>query len=83
MKTKDLTTTQWQHIPSDKNVQISTPAISLELCQTNLEEQVKKQNELIEKLTKKVKMLEGHIIILEGKLAVSETANFWEKKQMT
>ena len=52
-KTKDLTTTQQQHVPSDKNIQITKPAISLELCQTNLEEQVKKQNELIEKLTKK------------------------------
>ena len=82
-KTTDQTTAQRQSIPSNKKLQITKTAISLELHQTNLEEQVKKQNELIEKLTKKVKMLEGHIIILEGKLAVSETANFWEKKQMT
>ena len=36
----------------------------------------KKQNELIEKLTKKVNAL-------EGKLAVPETVNFWKEKQMT
>ena len=36
---------------------------------------MKKQNELTEKLTKKVDTLEGHIIILEGKLAVSETVS--------
>ena len=71
-KTTDQTTAQQQPIPSNKKLQITETAISLELHQTNLEEQVKKQNELIEKLTKKVNMLEGHIIILEGKLAVSE-----------
>ena len=38
---------------------------------------MKKQNELIEKLTKKANTLEGHIIILEGKLAVSKS---WGKK---
>ena len=53
-KTTDQTTAQRQPIPSNKKLQITKTAISLELHQTNLEEQVKKQNELIEKLTKKV-----------------------------
>ena len=80
-KTTDQTTAQRQSIPSNKKLQITKTAISLELHQTNLEEQVKKQNELIEKLTKKVNMLEGHIIILEGKLAVSEpVTKLLEKK---
>ena len=52
-KTTGQTTAQRQPIPSDDNLQITELAISLELRQTNIEEQVKKQNELIEKLTKK------------------------------
>ena len=74
-KTADLTTARRQPVPNDENPQITEPAISLELRQTNLEEQVKKQNELIEKLTKKVNTLERDIIILEGKLAVSQTVS--------
>ena len=47
----------------------------------NLKEQVIKQNELIEKLVKKVNTLEEHIVFLEGKLAVTETVNnLLEKK---
>ena len=53
-KTTDQTTAQRQPVPSDENLQITEPAISIELRQTNLEEQVKKQNDLIEKLTKKI-----------------------------
>ena len=53
-KTTDQTTAQRLPVPSDENLQITEPAISLELRQTNLEEQVKKQNDLIEKLTKKI-----------------------------
>ena len=53
-KTTDQTTAQRQPVPSDENLQITEPAISIELRQTNLEEQVKKQNNLIEKLTKKI-----------------------------
>ena len=64
-----------QPLPSDENLQITKTVISLELRQTNLKEQVKKQNELIEKLIKKVNTLEGHIIFLEGKLAVTETVS--------
>ena len=56
---------QREPLPSDENLQISKSAISVELRQTNLEEQVKKQNEHTEKLTKKVNTLEGHIIFLE------------------
>ena len=42
---------------------------------------MKKQNELIEKLVKKVNTHEEHIISLEGKLAVTETVNnLLEKK---
>ena len=47
--------------PSDENLQISKPAISLELRQTKLEQQLKKQNELIEKLTKIVNTFEDHM----------------------
>ena len=36
---------------------------------------MKKQNGLIEKLIKKLNMLEGYIIFLESKLAVSETVS--------
>ena len=36
---------------------------------------MKKQNELIEKLVKKVNTLEGHIMFLEGKLAVTDTVS--------
>ena len=36
---------------------------------------MKKQNELIEKLVKKVDTLEEHIIFLEGKLDATETVN--------
>ena len=80
-KTTDQTTAKQQPILSNENLQITEPAISLELHQTNLEQQVKKQSELIEKLTKNInKLEEGHIIILEGKLAVSETVNFLEKR---
>ena len=64
-----------QPLPSDENLEITKPAISLELRQTNLEEQVKKQNELTENLIKKINTLEGHIIFLEGKLAVTETVS--------
>ena len=47
----------------------------------NLKEQVIKQNELIEKLVKKVNTLEEHIVFLEAKLAVTETVNnLLEKK---
>ena len=53
MKTTGLITAHRQPLPSDENLQITEPAISLELRQTNLEEQVEKQNELIEKLIKK------------------------------
>ena len=74
-KTTGQTTAQRQPVPSDENLQIIEPAISLELRQTNLKEQVKKQNELIEKLTKIVNTLEGHIIFLEDKLDVSETVS--------
>ena len=74
-KTTGQTIAQRQPLPSDQNLQISEPAISLELRQMNLEEQVIKQNELTEKLTKKVNTLEGHIIFLKGKLAVSETVS--------
>ena len=81
-KVTDLTTAQRYPVPSDENLQITEPAISLELCQRNLEEQVKKQNELIEKLTKKVNTPEGHIIILEGKLAVSKAVSkLWKKSR--
>ena len=42
---------------------------------------MKKQNELIEKLVKKVNTHEEHILSLEGKLAVTETVNnLLEKK---
>ena len=45
---------------------------------------MKKQNELIEKLVKKVNTHEEHIISLEGKLAVTETVNnLLEKKADT
>ena len=81
MKTTGQTTAQQQPVPSDDNLQITEPALSLELRQTNIEEQVKKQSELTEKLAEKVNMLEGNIIILEGKLAVSETVSkLLEKK---
>ena len=53
MKTTGLITAHRQPLPSDENLQITEPAISLELRQTNLEEQVEKQNELIEKKKKK------------------------------
>ena len=53
MKTTGLTTAHRKPLPSDENLQITEPAISLELRQTNVEEQVEKQNELIEKLIKK------------------------------
>ena len=62
MKTTGQTTRQRQPLPSDKNLEVSEPAILPELRLTNLEERVKKQNELIEKFTKKVKTLEGHVI---------------------
>ena len=81
-KVTDLTTAQRQPIPSDENLQITEPAISLELCQTNLEEQVKKQNEIIEKITKTFNTPEGDTIILEGKLAVSETVSKLLKKKV-
>ena len=58
-----------------KNLQITEPAISLELRQTNLEELVKNKNELIEKLTKKVNTIEGHKIFLKGKLAGKKKAD--------
>ena len=61
-KTTGQTTGQRQPLPSDKNREVSESAIPLELRLTNLEERVKKQNELIEKFTKKVKTLEGHVI---------------------
>ena len=72
-KTPVQATAHRQSLPRDENLEITEPVISLELRQTNLEEQVKKQNELIEKLIKKVNRLEEHIILLEGKLAVTES----------
>ena len=53
MKTTGQTTPQRQPLPSDENLEISQHAIWLEFPPTNLEEQVKKQNELIKKLIKK------------------------------
>ena len=41
-KTTAQTTAHRQPLPSDENLQITEPAISRELRQTNLEEQVKK-----------------------------------------
>ena len=73
-KTPAETTAHRQPLPSNESLGITKPAILLELCQMNLKEQVKKQNELIEKLLKKVNTLEEHIF-LEGKLAVTETVN--------
>ena len=61
-KTTALTTAHQKPLPSNENLEITKPPIWLELHQTNLGEQVKKQNELIEKLIKKVNTLEGHII---------------------
>ena len=72
-KTPAQATAHRQSLARDENLEITEPVISLELRQTNLEEQVKKQNELIEKLIKKVNRLEEHIILLEGKLAVTES----------
>ena len=72
-KTPAQATAHRQSLPRDENLEITEPVISLELRQTNLEEQVKKQNELIEKLIKKVNRLEEHKILLEGKLAVTES----------
>ena len=81
MKTPAQTAAHQQPLPSNENLEITKPAISLELCQMNLKEQVIKQNELIEKLVKKVNTLEEHIVFLEGKLAVTETVNnLLEKK---
>ena len=51
-----------QFVPSEENLQITKPAISQELCQTNLNKHVKKQHNLIEKLTKKVNTFQGYII---------------------
>ena len=68
-KTAAQTTAQRQSRPGD------------ERWQTNVEEQIKNQNELIENLIKKVNAFEEHIIFLEGKLAVSETVSqLLEKK---
>ena len=81
-KTTAHTNAHRKSLSSDENLEITEPEISLELRQTNLEEQVKKQNELIEKLIKKVNTLEGHIIFLRGKLAVTETVSkHLEKKE--
>ena len=74
-KTPAQTTAHRQPLPSDENLEITEPAISLELRQTNLEEQVKKQNELIETSINEINTLEKHIIFLEGKLAVTETVS--------
>ena len=41
-KTPAQTTAHRQPLPSDENLEITEPGISLELRQTNLEEQVKK-----------------------------------------
>ena len=75
-------TAQRLSLPSDENLKITEPAISLELRQTYLEEQVKQQNEMIEKWIKKVNTLEEHIKFLEGKVAVTETVcKLLEKKK--
>ena len=74
-KTTAQTNAHRKSLSSDENLEITEPEISLELRQTNLEEQVKKQNELTENLIKKINTLEGHIIFLEGKLAVTETVS--------
>ena len=51
---------------------------NIELQQKSIEGRVKNQNDLNEKLTKKVNAIEGYIILLEGKLAISATFNFWK-----
>ena len=80
-KTPAQKTAHRQPLPSNGNLEITEPAISLELRQTNLEELVKKQSERIEKLVKKVNTLEEHMIFLNDKLPVTETVNnLLEKK---
>ena len=81
-KARGQNTAQRLSLPSDENLKITEPAISLELRQTYLEEQVKQQNEMIEKWIKKVNTLEEHIKFLEGKVAVTETVfKLLEKKK--
>ena len=81
-KTKPKTTAHQKPLPSDKNLEITKPPILLELRQTNLGEQVKKQNELIEKLIKKVNTLEGYIIFCKvNLLSQGQLVNFRKKSR--
>ena len=50
----------------------------------SLEEQLKQQQLLIDKLTSRISALESHVQLLEGKIAIQETvSNLLEQKMMT